>query len=99
MNPKLSRGPKKSGGVPSLRMLNSGSAVAPSLLSRRPGKRGMIAAFDANGDDPVRNGGRIGRRRGRRRRLRRQVGRRGNARGNDKPAQRERKITPNSRSP
>jgi len=45
---KLSRGAKKLGGVPALRMSNSGSAVQPNLLSGAPGHAGMM-----RGSNPI----------------------------------------------
>ena len=40
LKPKLSRGPKYSGGVPSLRMLKSGKPLPLNLLSGAPGQAG-----------------------------------------------------------
>ena len=42
LKPKLSRGPKKSGGVPALRMLKSGKPVKPTSLTGAPGQAGII---------------------------------------------------------
>ena len=42
MNPKLSRGPKYSGGVPTLRMLNKGPAVGRNVPSGAPAHFGPM---------------------------------------------------------
>src|SRR6516165_9770571 len=42
VNPKLSRGPKYSGGVPTLRMLNRGPPVRPNVPSGAPAHFGPM---------------------------------------------------------